>query len=162
MPPSRNLMVIGGGAGGSEFSSCTGAAIERVLVRRFARPGVLGAGERTGEAIGDTLNRLYIFLTVRGEMALRSMKIASVYPSPFLSFLAFAAEEHTSAMRFAIASASRGGTILRMMSAFASKSSSEPASTIFAVFIRSTVCWLWLSAGHASHTVELAFCLLRL
>ena len=113
MPPSRNLIVMGGGGGVSEPESSCWPASESVLVRRRARDGVCGGDLGSGAE----WKRAKILATVLGEMALRSMKITSVDWVPFLSFLAWPAVLLASAILLAVARASRGGTMLRMMSA---------------------------------------------
>jgi len=138
MPPSRNLIVMGGGGGVSKPESGPSCwpASESVLVRRRARDGVGGGDTTSGTALKSTK----IFATVLGEMALRSIKITSFDSVPFLSFLAWPAVLQASATLLAVARASRGGTMLRMISACATSSSSEPRSVIFAARIRSLVC----------------------
>ena len=59
---------------------------------------------------------------------------------PLLSFLAAAAVLQASAILLAVGTASRGGTMLRIMSACATSSSSDFMSVILAARTRSTVC----------------------
>lgn len=133
IPPSRNLICIDGGVGGM-LGGSPEAAIDSVLVNRRASDGCAGGGA----TVATEATKPLILAAVRGETALRSMKMIS--SDVLRSLRATAADLLASATRFAVAIASLGGTMLRMMSTCVSNSSSVLTSIIFAARILSTVC----------------------
>lgn len=69
----------------------------------------------------------------------------SLFPGPLAERRDPAAGLQASATRLAVARASRGGTMLRIMSAWVRRASSEGTSSIPEALIRSIVCWLVIS-----------------
>ena len=135
MPPSRHGSGIGG-LSGSVFRK--GKDVERDRVRE----GVCVLGSV------DTCSMCAMDLAVFEEMALRSMKstdgASPVATVSFLSirFLMASLDRHASTILRAVATASRGGTMLRMMSVSTTRASSDGKVTISACLMRSIVDWL--------------------
>lgn len=135
IPPSRQGRGIGG-ISGSEFRK--GKDVERERVRE----GVLVLGSVL------TWSMWAISLAVFDEMALRSMKSREgAWPVATVSFrsirlLMASLERHASTIRRAVARASRGGTMLRMMSVSTTRASSDGRVIISASLMRLSVDWL--------------------
>jgi len=135
MPPSRQGSGMGG-LSGSEFSH--GNDVERDLIR----DGVFVVGSV------ETWSMWAISLAVFDEIALRSMyRSEGAWPVATVSFLSIrflmaSLDRHASTTRLAVATASRGGTMLRMMSVSTTRASSDGKVTISAFLIRSSVDWL--------------------
>ncbi len=111
MAPSIKVMGIGSGAG-----SVGGEEEKRPRSEDCRRIGLGG-----GCSAGLELRRFEISVTLLGEMAFKSTKVrfsgADVVPRREFRAVMPADEWQASAMRRAVARASRGGTMLRMMSA---------------------------------------------
>jgi len=136
IPPSREGRGIGG-LSGSELLR-KGKDFERERVRE----GVLVPGSV------ETWSMLAISLAVFEEMALRSMKrrdgarpVATV-SFRSIRFLMASLDRHASTTLRAVATASRGGTMLRMMSVSTTRASSDGRVIISASLMRSSVDWL--------------------
>ena len=93
---------------------------------------------RLRRAVGDAsevMSEAMVFADL-GDMALRSMYIRDgARCARFVTEV----DLHASMMRRALATASRGGTMLRMISACTTRSSAVTTSVIWAVLIRSNV-----------------------
>ena len=133
MAPS--MKVIGMGSGGGSLGGEEEKRLRRE-VRRRRGPGWLFSG-------GLELTRLEISVTLLSEMAFRSTKVrfrgADVVPRRAFRAAMPADEWQASAMRRAVAMASRGGTMLSMMSAWETSSESFSKRVIFADLIREIV-----------------------
>lgn len=135
IPPSREGSGIGG-LSGSELRN--GKDVERDLL-----DGVFVLGSV------DTWSMWAINFAVLEEIAFRSMKsrdgawpVSTVFFRS-IRFLMASFERHASTMRLAVATASRGGTMLRMMSVSTTRASSDGKVIISAFLMRSSVDWLW-------------------
>ena len=133
IPPSRKL---------SGMDLCSGCGLRNENEEDRRRVSVASVWIIASIALADF-----------GEMALRSINVMEracpVAAVPLRSLLCVTAvlELHASTMRWAVALASRGGTILRMMSACTTSSSSVARFTTWAALMRSTVDWL-VSISH--------------
>lgn len=108
---------------------------------RVTRPRIPTFGGGDSTAVFEALFRTAAILaTVRGEMAFRSIYIMSLSPGPLAVRRAAAEDLAASAIRLAVARASRGGTMLRRMSIWESRASSVGRSWILAARMRSIVC----------------------
>lgn len=138
MAPSMKVIGMGSGAGS------LGGEEEKRLRREDCRRIGLGSG---GSA-GLVLRMLEISVTVLGEIAFKSMNVrvrgADVVPRRVFRAVMPADERQASAMRRAVAMASRGGTILSMMSACETRSESFSKRLIFADLILEIVDELYI------------------
>ena len=110
-----------------------------------------------GEA-SEVMSEAMVFADL-GDMALRSLYIRN---GVRCARCVTEVDLHASIMRRALATASRGGTMLRMISACTTRSSAVRTSVIWAALIRSNVLRL-VSISHKSAvpTGMLAFCPLK-
>ena len=116
---------------------------------------------RLRRAVGDAsevMSEAMVFADL-GDMALRSMYVRNgARCARFVTEV----DLHASMMRRALATASRGGTMLRMISACATRSSAVTTSVIWAALIRSNVSRLCkYQPQSAVPTGMLAFYLLK-
>jgi hypothetical protein len=130
--PSINVIGIGSGGGSSE------GEVKRLRSDDRRRSGLCIV------CSGDLWQRWpAIIFTLFGEIALQSTTVrfsgADVVPRrPFRAVIP-AGELQASAIRLAVAIASRGGTILSIMSAWETSSQSSASRVILADFIRDVV-----------------------
>jgi len=114
---------------------------------------------RLRRAVGDAsevMSEAMVFADL-GDMALRSMYVRNgARCARFVTEV----DLHASMMRRALAIASRGGTMLRMISACTTRSSAVTTSVIWAALIRSNVSRLFVSISHSPQFRQgmLAFC----
>lgn len=158
IPPSRKLIGIGSSSGS-----------DSVLANENERTIDCLRGETEAD-IGDE-NSAAMVLALLGDMAFMSMyvKLGACEVAAAVSFrslrrlMALGARHASSALR-AVAIASRGGTMLRMISASATNCSSDSRAVICDDLIRSRVCWLEGSSASIQHmrndylVCKLAFC----